>query len=430
MIVKEYSKMSKEELAEVIAGLKKQYDDIKNKGINLDMSRGKPSKKQLDLSMPVLDVLNSNESLNASDGTDVRNYGMLDGILEAKSLLADMVGVNKENVIVFGNASLSIMFDTVSRAYTHGILGNIPWSRFDKIKFLCPAPGYDRHFKISEHFGMELIYVPMTKNGPDMDMVEELVRDDDSIKGIWCVPKYSNPQGYSYSDETVRRFAALKPKAKDFRIFWDDAYCVHHIKFDKKDEILNILDECERAGNFNLAYVFFSTSKISFAGSGISGIASSKENLAEIKKHMSMQCISHDKINQLRHVRFFKNINGITEHMKKHAEIMRPKFELITNSFERELKPLGIAEWTDPNGGYFISFESLKGCAKKIVSKAKEAGLVLTDAGATFPYGIDPNDSNIRIAPSFPEIKELKEAVELFILCVKLVSAQIIYEEG
>ena len=429
MMIKEYSKMSKEELNDIIIGLKKQYDDIKNQGINLDMSRGKPSKEQLDLTMPMLDVLNGNSDIKALNGTDVRNYGVLEGLSEVKSLLADVAQVNKENVIVFGNSSLSIMFDTISRAYTHGISGNTAWGRLEKIKFLCPAPGYDRHFKISEYFGMELIYVPMTENGPDMDMVERLVKEDDAVKGIWCVPKYSNPQGYSYSDETVKRFANLKPKAKDFRIFWDNAYCVHHIKFDKKAEILNILDECENAGNPDLAYMFFSTSKISFAGSGISGIASSKDNLEQIKKHMSIQCISHDKINQLRHFRFFKDIDGINEHMKKHAEIMRPKFELVIDSFEKELKPLKIATWTDPVGGYFISFEALNGCAKKIVSMAKDAGLVLTEAGASFPYGIDPNDSNIRIAPSFPDIKELRDAVELFILCVKLVSAQMIYEE-
>lgn len=425
----EYSKMSKDELFRLINELEKEYDTIKKQGINLDMSRGKPSKAQLNLSMHMMDVLGSSQDLTCNDGTDCRNYGVMDGIDEAKRLLADMVEVDKDRVIVYGNSSLNIMFDTIARAYTHGVLGNTPWAKLDKVKFLCPVPGYDRHFRISEYFGMEMINIPMSPKGPDMDMVESLVETDDTIKGIWCVPKYSNPQGYTYSEETIKRFARLKPKAKDFRIFWDNAYCVHHLSWEKKDDIIELITECEKAGNPDLAYQFFSTSKISFPGSGISGFAASKNNIEEAKRHMSVQTISHDKVNQLRHVRFFNDKHGIDEHMKKHAEILRPKFELIVNKFKKELEPLKIADWTEPNGGYFISFEAMNGCAKNIVAKAKEAGLILTGAGATYPYGKDPNDSNIRIAPSFPEIAELDKAVDLFILCVKLVTAKALYEE-
>lgn len=425
----EYSKMSKDELFRLINELEKEYDTIKKQGINLDMSRGKPSKAQLNLSMHMMDVLGSSQDLTCNDGIDCRNYGVMDGIDEAKRLLADMVEVDKDRVIVYGNSSLNIMFDTIARAYTHGVLGNTPWAKLDKVKFLCPVPGYDRHFRISEYFGMEMINIPMSPKGPDMDMVESLVETDDTIKGIWCVPKYSNPQGYTYSEETIKRFARLKPKAKDFRIFWDNAYCVHHLSWEKKDDIIELITECEKAGNPDLAYQFFSTSKISFPGSGISGFAASKNNIEEAKRHMSVQTISHDKVNQLRHVRFFNDRHGIDEHMKKHAEILRPKFELIVNKFKKELEPLKIADWTEPNGGYFISFEAMNGCAKNIVAKAKEAGLILTGAGATYPYGKDPNDSNIRIAPSFPEIAELDKAVDLFILCVKLVTAKALYEE-
>lgn len=422
--MKELSKMTKEELLELKNVWDKEYEEVKAKGIKLDMSRGKPSKAQLDLAMGMMDVLNSQVDLSCEDGTDCRNYGIMDGIEEAKTLLASLTQVSPDRVMIFGSSSLNIMFDTVSRAYTHGILGNTPWGKLDKVKFLCPSPGYDRHFAISEYFGMEMITIPMTKDGPDMDRVEELVKDDESIKGIWCVPKYSNPQGYTYSEETIQRFIHLQPKAKDFRIFWDNAYCVHHVKWESQDEITEIVGACEKAGNPDIVFKFFSTSKISFPGSGISGLASSKANIAEIKNHMSKQTICHDKVNQLRHVRFFKDINGINAHMKKHADIMRPKFDLIIETFERELADLKIAEWTNPNGGYFISFEAMEDCAKAVVKKAKEAGLVLTSAGATYPYGKDPKDSNIRIAPSFPSLEELKIAVDLFVLCVKIVSVE------
>ena len=392
------------------------------------MSRGKPSVDQLDLSMGMMDVLSSDDDLTCEDGTDCRNYGVLTGIDEAKELLADMMEVNPSTIIIYGNSSLNVMYDTVSRAMTHGIMGNTPWCRQDKVKFLCPVPGYDRHFAITEYFGIEMINVPMTSEGPDMDMVERLVASDPAIKGIWCVPKYSNPQGYSYSDETVRRFARLEPAAPDFRIFWDNAYGVHHLYDHDQDHLIEILAECKRAGNPDLVYKFASTSKISFPGSGIAAIATSHNNLEDIKAQLKNQTIGHDKVNQLRHVRYFKDIHGIETQMKKHAEILRPKFEAVLEILDRELGDLEIGTWTKPHGGYFISFESLDGCAKAIVAKAKEAGVVMTGAGATYPYKKDPHDSNIRIAPSFPPIDELVQATELFVLCVKLVSVDKLLE--
>jgi DNA-binding transcriptional MocR family regulator len=320
------------------------------------------------------------------------------------------------------------MYDQVSRAYTHGLLGNTPWCKLDKIKFLCPVPGYDRHFAITERFGIEMINIPMTESGPDMDLVEKYVNTDETVKGIWCVPKYSNPQGFTYSDETVKRFANLKPAAKDFRIFWDNAYVIHHLYDDKQDEILDIISECEKAGNPDMVFEFASTSKVSFPGAGISALAASADNIADIKKQLTIQTIGHDKINQLRHVRYFKNIDGLKEHMKKHAEQMRPKFEAVLEVLERELGGLGIGSWYAPRGGYFISFEAMEGCAKQIVAKCKEAGVTLTNAGATFPYGKDPKDSNIRIAPSFPTPEEMAQASDLFVLCVKLVSVEKLLE--
>ena len=428
--MKAYQELSREELLALKEQLSAEYEDSKAKGLKLDMSRGKPAVSQLDMGMGFLDALNSQSNMKAEDGVDVRNYGVLDGIPEAKRLLADIMEVSPENVIVCGNASLTIMYDTVSRAVTHGIMGSTPWCKLDKVKFLCPAPGYDRHFAITEHFGIEMITVPMTPEGPDMDMVEKLVSEDESIKGIWCVPKYSNPQGYSYSDETVKRFAALKPAAKDFRIFWDNAYAIHHLYDDRQDKILEILSECEKAGNPDMVYEFCSTSKVTFAGSGIAAIASSKANLDSIKKSMTIQTIGYDKINQLRHVRFFKDINGVKAHMKRHADIMRPKFEAVLAVLDRELTGLGIGTWTKPNGGYFISFDAMEGCAKAIVAKCKEAGVVLTGAGATFPYGKDPKDSNIRIAPSFPTPEEMELATDIFVLCVKLASVEKLLERA
>ncbi len=421
--MKPYNQLNKEELLLLKSGLEAQYAEIKEKGLKLDMSRGKPAAVQCDLANAMLDILTSESDFKAANGFDCRNYGILDGIDEAKQLFADMSEVPVENVIVMGNSSLNIMFDTVSRCYTHGVCGETPWCKLETVKFLCPVPGYDRHFAITEHFGIEMINIPMTSTGPDMDMVEELVANDASIKGIWCVPKYSNPEGISYSDETVKRFAALKPAASDFRIFWDNAYSIHHL-YEEKDEILELLEECAKAGNPDMCYKFISTSKVSFPGSGVAAVASSVANIKDIKATLTFQSIGHDKLNQLRHVRFFKDMDGMNAHMEKHAEIMRPKFEAVINGLEAELGGLEIGTWFAPKGGYFISFDALEGCAKAIVAKAKEAGLVMTGAGATFPYGKDPKDSNIRIAPSFPTPEELEVATEIFVVSVKLVSIE------
>ena len=426
--MKPYAEMSREELQALRKELSAKYREFQGRDLKLDMSRGKPSVDQLDLSMGMMDVLSSDDDLTCDDGTDCRNYGVLDGISEAKELLADMMEVHPDQIIIYGNSSLNVMYDTISRSMTHGVMGNTPWCQLDKVKFLCPVPGYDRHFAITEYFGIEMINVPMLSDGPDMDMVEELVANDESIKGIWCVPKYSNPQGITYSDETVHRFAALKPAAEDFRIFWDNAYGIHHLYDDKQDYLIEILMECKKEGNQNMVYKFSSTSKISFPGSGIAAIAASDDNLKEIRRQMRIQTIGHDKVNQLRHARFFGDISGMVNHMKRHAAIMRPKFDIVLSTLEKELGGLEIGSWQAPRGGYFISFDSLEGCAKKIVAKAKEAGLVMTDAGATFPYGKDPKDSNIRIAPSYPTLEELKLAGTIFILCVKLVSIEKLLE--
>lgn len=423
-----YQNLSKEQLLALKSEFEASYEEKKALNLQLDMSRGKPSPSQLDVSLGLMDALNSNSVLKSEDGTDCRNYGVLDGIPEAKKLMADMMGTTADHVIIFGNASLTIMYDSISRSYTHGVLGSTPWCKLDKIKFLCPVPGYDRHFAITERFGVEMINVPMTQDGPDMDMVEELVANDDSIKGIWCVPKYSNPQGYCYSAETVRRFANLKPAAKDFRIYWDNAYVIHHLYEDNQVEIPDIISECEKAGNPNLVYEFASTSKVSFPGSGIAAMAASAENLADVKKQMTIQTIGYDKLNQLRHVAYFKNIDGLKAHMKKHADAMRPKFEAVLKVLDEELTGAEIGNWVKPLGGYFISFDAMEGCAKKIVAKCKEAGVTLTNAGATFPYGKDPKDSNIRIAPSFPTPEEMAVATDLFVLCVKLVSVEKLLE--
>jgi len=422
--MKSYMDMSREELLTLKAALEEQFKTEEAKGLSLNMARGKPGATQLAISMPMLDVINSGSDMTTLLGNDTRNYGDWDGIGECRQLLADMMEVKKANVIVCGNSSLNIMYDTVVRSMVSGVNGETPWCKLDKVKFLCPVPGYDRHFKITETFGIEMIPVPMDENGPDMDMVESYVNGDSAVKGIWCVPKYSNPTGITYSDEVVKRFANLKPAAKDFRIFWDNAYCIHHLYEDIQDKIPNILEECEKAGNPDMVYVFASTSKISFPGSGVSAIATSLTNMEYIKKFMTTQIIGHDKINQLRHARFFKNIDGLNAHMKKHAELMRPKFQAVLDILEEELTGLNIGSWIKPRGGYFISFESLPGCAKAIVAKCKELGLVLTGAGATYPYGKDPNDSNIRIAPSFPTPEEMKEATRMFALCVKLVSIE------
>ncbi len=428
--MKKYRETTREELSAEYEKLRKAYKEYQYRALDLDMSRGKPSPEQLDLSMGMMDVLDSHADLRCADGADCRNYGVMDGIPEAKDLLADIMEVSPQNIIIFGNSSLNVMFDFVSRSYTHGVMDSTPWCKLPEVKFLCVVPGYDRHFKITEYFGIKMINIPMLPTGPDMDMVEELVSKDDSIKGIWCVPKYSNPTGNSYDDETVRRFARLRPAATDFRIYWDNAYTVHHLYDHDQDHLIEILAECKRAGNPDLVYKFASTSKISFPGSGIAMCAASLNNLEDIKKQVETQTIGPDKVNQLRHVRFFKDIHGVMEHMRKHAELMRPKFEVVEEIFERELGGLDIGSWTKPRGGYFISFDSLPGCAKEIVDMAKKAGVKLTPAGAAFPYGKDPEDKNIRIAPSYPSYDEMKTAAELFTLCVKLVSLKKIMAEG
>ena len=422
--MKAYKDMSRDELLSLKASLLEQYKTEEAKGLSLNMARGKPGATQLAISMPLLDEINSKSDMTTLLGNDTRNYGDWDGIGECRQLMAYRMEVKKANVVVCGNSSLNIMYDTVVRSMVMGVNGLTPWCKLDKVKFLCPVPGYDRHFKITETFGIEMIPVPLGEDGPDMDMVEEYVSGDDAVKGIWCVPKYSNPTGITYSDEVVRRFANLKPAAADFRIFWDNAYCIHHLYDDMKDKIPNILEECEKAGNPDMVYVFASTSKISFPGSGVSAVATSLANMEYIKKFMTTQIIGHDKINQLRHARFFKNIDGLNAHMKKHADLMRPKFEAVLTVLDRELAGLEIGTWTRPRGGYFISFDSMPGCAKAIVAKCRDLGLVLTGAGATYPYGRDPKDSNIRIAPSFPTPEEMFEAAGMFALCVKIVSVE------
>lgn len=419
-----YADMSKEQLEMESERLRQLYREYQNKGLKLDMSRGKPSGEQLDLAMELLNAVDKESVMAAENGLDVRNYGGLDGIPEAKRLLADMIECKPTQMIVCGNSSLNIMYDTVSRAMTSGLLGATPWGKLEKVKFLCPVPGYDRHFAVTEHFGIEMINVPMTEDGPDMDMVETLVSQDEAIKGIWCVPKYSNPQGVVYSDETVRRMARLQPAAADFRIFWDNAYAVHHLYGAEQGRLLNIMEECEKAGNPDMVFQFVSTSKVSFAGSGIAGFAASEANLADAKKSMTIQTIGHDKVNQLRHAKYFRDGAGIMAHMEKHAALLRPRFELVLNTLERELNGLKAGQWISPKGGYFITFEALEGCATRIVTLAKEAGVVMTPAGAPFPYGKDPKDSIIRIAPSYPTLEELGLAAEVFVICVKMATVE------
>ncbi len=408
---------------EKIEVLKKEYDEYKARNLKLDMSRGKPSKEQLDLSMGLLDILNSSSDFRDETGFDCRNYGVLDGIPECKRLMSEMTNTPVDNMIIFGNSSLNIMYDVISHAYIYGIMGNTPWGKLDKVKFICIVPGYDRHFAITEHFGFENISVPMLGDGPDMDMIEKLVSEDESIKGIWCVPKYSNPTGNTYSDDVVRRFANLKPAAKDFRLFWDNAYCIHHLYDNDRDEILEILGECDKAHNPDMVYKFASTSKITFPGAGIAVFSSSKANINDINDTLRFQTIGHDKLNQLRHVKYFNTVEGLNEHMKKHAEILRPKFEMVEKILSeelRELKEKGLVSWTTPKGGYFISFNAPEGTAKKVVKMCADAGVKLTSAGATYPHGIDPKDSNIRIAPSLPPVEELETATKLLCLCTKI----------
>ena len=418
-----YKDRSKEELLQEKSQLEAQYKEFQGKGLKLDMSRGKPSAAQLDLSMGMMDVLDSFTDLKCEAGIDCRNYGVMDGIPEAKRLLGELIEVPADNIIIYGNSSLNVMFDVVSHAFTHGIMGMTPWHKLDKVKFLCPVPGYDRHFSITEYFGVEMINVPMTPQGPDMDLVEKLVSEDEAIKGIWCVPMYSNPDGITCSDETVKRFANLSPKAKDFRIFWDNAYCVHHLT-DTPDTLLNLLEEAKKTGKQDMVFMFASTSKISFPGSGLAFIGASAENIKFIKSQMTFQTIGYDKLNQLRHARFFKNFDGIKEHMKKHRALIEPKFRIVLDMLDKEITPTGFGSWHKPNGGYFISFNGLEGTAKRTVELCKQAGVVLTGAGATYPYGKDPHDNNIRIAPTYPTEAELAKAMEVFCVAVKIAATE------
>lgn len=421
-----YAEMGKEELLTLKTALTQEYETYCAKGLSLNMARGKPSSAQLDLSMSMLDVIPSSASCTAENGTDLRNYGVVDGLPEAKALMASLLDDEPENVIVFGNSSLNIMYDTIMRCWVFGTLGATPWSKLDKVKFACPVPGYDRHFGVTEAFGIEMVPVPMTEDGPDMDAVEELVANDSSFKGIWCVPKYSNPGGVTYSDDVVRRLASMKCAAEDFRIFWDNAYTVHHLYTDaaEQDQLLDIAKACKEAGTPNRYFKFASTSKITFPGSGVAAFAASADNIADTKKLLGAQTIGHDKINQMRHVLFLKDAEGVAAHMAKHAEIIRPKFELVLKMLEEGLAGTGCGSWSNPRGGYFISFDAPEGTAKRIVSLAKDAGVTMTGAGATYPYKQDPRDSNIRIAPTLPPLEELEAAIEVFLCCVKLAAVE------
>lgn len=410
-----YLNCSKETLLQEKVRLEKQYKEYVNQNLSLDMSRGKPGSDQLDINN---DILNTLESYITEDGTDARNYGILDGLPEAKKLFSELLDIPASQMIIGGNSSLNLMYDNIVRLMLFGTQGHTPWCKLDKVKFLCPSPGYDRHFAICEDLGIEMITVPMTEQGPDMDYVEQLVNNDASIKGIWCVPLYSNPQGVCYSDETVDRLAAMSTAAPDFRIMWDNAYGVHHIY--EEHQVKNILKVAKEVGNEDRIYYFFSTSKITFPGAGVALVASSPNNIKEIKAHMSIQTIGHDKLNQLRTVHYFKTPEGIKTHMKRLADELRPKFDVVLNTLEQELGDSGLLSWNKPNGGYFIAVDTLEGCAKATVELAKNAGVVLTGAGATYPYKHDPKDRNIRIAPSYPTIEELSKAMELFCVCVKL----------
>ena len=419
-----YLTADKQTLENELALAVSQYEAFKNLNLKLDMSRGKPGADQLDLSEGYLTCVSTASDCMSQSGVDCRNYGGLDGLPEMKALFADLLDVNTENIIIGGNSSLNMMFDTVAREMMFGNADSEkPWGKLEQVKFLCPVPGYDRHFFICQTLGIEMINIPMLADGPDMDLVEELVTKDASIKGIWCVPKYSNPDGISYSNEVVRRLATMKTAAKDFRIMYDNAYVIHHL-YEEGDSLLNLFTECEKAGNPNRIYMFASTSKVVFPGAGVSALVASKENVAAIKKILNAQTIGPDKLNQLRHIKFFQNKEGVMNHMKKHADIIRPKFEAVLNILERELGGKEIASWTKPRGGYFISFFAMEGCAKEIERLAKECGVTITPAGATYPYGKDPSDSNIRIAPTFPNISSLEKALEVFCVCVKIVSLQ------
>ena len=417
-----YAEMGPGELAALKKELERAYEEIKARGLALNMARGKPAQAQLDLSMPLLKAVTSAEDCTSADGTDCRNYGVGFGLPEAKKLMAAMLDDEPDNVIVMGNSSLNAMHDALMRCWTFGTLGSTPWGKLDAVKWICPSPGYDRHFAMTEELGIEMIAVPMTDEGPDMDEVERIAASDASVKGIWCVPKYSNPDGVTYSDEVVRRLAAMECAAEDFRIFWDNAYCVHHLFDDEaeRDRLLDIAAACREAGTENRPFKFASTSKVTFPGAGISAIAASPGNIAEVKRRMAVQTVGHDKLNQLRHVRFLRDAEGLAAHMSKHAAILRPKFDLVNHKLAEGLSDTGGCLWSKPRGGYFVSFFAPQGCARRIVELAKEAGVEMTGAGATYPYGRDPRDAKIRIAPTLPPLEELAEALDVFVICVKL----------
>ena len=412
-----------EELRQIHQEAQQQYDDFQSLNLNLNMARGKPCADQLDLALGVLEALHARSEFANSKGDDCRNYGVWNGLPEMRAIFSKVLEVPADQIILGNNSSLQMMFDCISQGYTHGYSGCTPWCRQEKLKFLCPAPGYDRHFAVTEYFGFEMIPVPMLKTGPDMDLIERLVAGDEAIKGCWCVPKYSNPTGITYSDETVRRFAALKPAAKDFRIMWDNAYCVHDLT-DTPDTLLDLYAECLKRGTEDQVLFFASTSKISFPGAGVAALAASKRNIEDLKRRITAQTIGPDKLNQLRHILFLHDINGVYDLMQGHRQILQPKFQIVEESLERELGNLGIAKWSKPNGGYFVNLDVMNGCAKRVVNLCKEAGVVLTDAGATFPYGADPNDSNIRVAPTFPPQEELRQAMHLLCICVRLAASE------
>ncbi len=413
-----YDAMSVAQLEEKLASLCAVYADYAAQGLKLDMSRGKPGAEQLDLSMGLFTCVNEAEDYRAADGFDIRNYGIVDGLPEAKELFGDILHMDASRVIVGGNSSLNMMFDYIAQAYSRGVCGHKPWSTQGEVKFLCPAPGYDRHFAVTAYFGIQLIPVAMTATGPDMDAVEALVKDP-LVKGMWCVPMYSNPEGITYSDDTVRRLAAMKPAAEDFRIMWDNAYCLHHV-VEEGDTLLDIYPELEKNGNEDMVVMFTSTSKVSFPGAGVAALAASDANIADIKCRMAVQTIGYNKINMLRHVKYFKNIDGIKAHMQRHAAIIGPKFAAVIDALEKHLAGTGAAQWHNPRGGYFVSVNLATGCAKRTIALLREAGVNMTPAGATYPYGNDPADSNLRIAPSYPTVEELRVAMELFCICAQI----------